>query len=98
MKTLKSGFFFVTGFLACPCHLPLTLPLLLTLTAGTTIGLWLAQNTAVIVLLLSVYFVGALVLGFRSMNQTSVACETPTRRQGADEQPISAKSSAVNLG
>ena len=32
----------VVAFIACPCHLPLTLPLLVSLTAGTAFSAWLA--------------------------------------------------------
>jgi len=53
----------VTGFLACPCHLPLTLPLLLTLLGGTSLGLFLRANTGLIVVAASVYFLVALVAG-----------------------------------
>lgn len=56
---------FVAGavaFVACPCHLPLTLPLLLALTAGTAVGGWLANNSALIYTISGVLFIGGLVL------------------------------------
>ncbi len=53
----------VTGFLACPCHLIVTLPLLATLFAGTTLGTVLTQQTGLLYTLASIYFVGALALG-----------------------------------
>ncbi|KAA3644019.1 MAG: hypothetical protein DWQ07_18055 [Chloroflexi bacterium] len=54
----------VTGFIACPCHLPFTLPLALTLTAGTALGAWIASNTFLIGAVLTVYFLGALGIGW----------------------------------
>ena len=53
----------VTGFLACPCHLIVTLPLLAALFAGTTLGTVLTQQTGLLYTLASIYFVGALALG-----------------------------------
>ena len=38
----------VTGFLACPCHLIITLPLLLSLLAGTALGSFLSRNTGLV--------------------------------------------------
>ncbi len=54
----------VTGFLACPCHLVFTLPLVLALLGGTALGSFLAENTALVTGLLAAYFIGALLLGF----------------------------------
>ena len=50
------------AFVACPCHLPVTLPLLIALTAGTAFGGWLANNTAVIYITSFVLFIGGLFL------------------------------------
>jgi hypothetical protein len=38
----------VTGFLACPCHLIITLPLLISLLAETALGSFLSRNTGLI--------------------------------------------------
>jgi mercuric ion transport protein len=53
----------VTGFLACPCHLIVTVPLLLSLLAGTAVGSFLGRNTGLIITGASIYFVVALTLG-----------------------------------
>jgi hypothetical protein len=53
----------VTGFLACPCYLIVTLPLLAALFAGTALGTFLTQQTGLLYTLTSIYFVGALALG-----------------------------------
>lgn len=56
---------FVAGGVAivvCPCHLPLMFPILLTLTAGTAVGGWLANNTTPIYTASVVIFIGGLIL------------------------------------
>jgi hypothetical protein len=67
LSKLGSGFFLVTGFIACPCHLPLTLPLLLALTAGTALGAFLANNVGVVFAVSGAYFVGALLFMTRGL-------------------------------
>jgi hypothetical protein len=54
----------VTGFLACPCHLIITLPLLISLLAGTALGSFLSSNTGLVYAFASIYFVVALALGY----------------------------------
>jgi mercuric ion transport protein len=53
----------VTGFLACPCHLIITLPLLISLLAGTAVGSFLSRNVGLVYTGAGLYFVVALVLG-----------------------------------
>ncbi|GIK57442.1 MAG: hypothetical protein HND44_13085 [Chloroflexi bacterium] len=56
---------FVAGavaFVVCPCHLPLTLPIVLALTAGTAVGGWLANNSTFIYAISIILFIGGLVL------------------------------------
>ncbi len=59
---IKGTFMAVTAFIACPCHLPLTLPLLLGVTAGTALGAWLNQNVTLIYVFSTAYFLGGLAL------------------------------------
>jgi hypothetical protein len=54
----------VTGFLACPCHLIITLPLLASLLAGTALGSFLTHNTGLVYTGAGLYFVVALALGY----------------------------------
>lgn len=54
----------VTGFLACPCHLAITLPLLVSLFGGTAVGAFLTANTGLIALAATAYFIGGLGLGW----------------------------------
>lgn len=82
----------VTGFLACPCHLIVTLPLLLSLLAGTALGSFLQHNTGLIYTGAGIYFVVALVLGAlflfgpqRQGTQKNTACPTCIPADALDE-------------
>jgi mercuric ion transport protein len=73
----------VTGFLACPCHLMITLPLLASLLAGTALGSFFTHNTGLVYTGAGVYFVVALALGYwflfgpkRPKRDVDAACPT----------------------
>ena len=73
----------VTGFLACPCHLIITLPRLTSLLAGTTLGSFLSRNTGLVYTGAGIYFVVALALGAwflfgpaREKREMDAACPT----------------------
>ena len=73
----------VTGFLACPCHLIITLPLLISLLAGTALGSFLSRNTGLVYTGAGIYFVVALALGYwflfgpkRGNREMDAACPT----------------------
>ena len=73
----------VTGFLACPCHLIITLPLLISLLAGTAVGSFLSRNTGLVYTWAGIYFVVALALGVwflfgpkREKREMDAACPT----------------------
>ena len=53
-----------TGFVACPCHFPITLPILAAVLSGAAAGAFLSERTGLIVLLAAVYFVVAILIGF----------------------------------
>lgn len=63
IQRLRGYISMTVGFVACPCHLPVTLPILMTLTAGTTIGVWLSANTTLIYIVSTAIFIGGLGLG-----------------------------------
>lgn len=67
----------VVAFIACPCHLPLTLPLLISLTAGTAFGAWLAHNTVLVGVIATVAFIGGLALAFIWFAQPAACPPTP---------------------
>jgi mercuric ion transport protein len=54
----------VTAFLACPCHLVITLPLLVGIFGGTAVGAFLAANSGLVVLMAVVYFLVGLGSGW----------------------------------
>jgi mercuric ion transport protein len=73
----------MTGFLACPCHLIITLPLLISLLAGTALGSFLSRNTGLVYTGAGIYFVVALALGAwflfgpkRGKREMDAACPT----------------------
>lgn len=83
----------ITGFLLCPCHLPLVVPLLVVLFGGTALGTWLSSNTMLVYALAGGYFIAALAGGFWLLNRrsapqepssTELACCPPGR--GVREQ------------
>jgi len=63
--TLKGYIAGVVAFIFCPCHLPITLPLLIALTAGTAFSAWLANNVFLVGAISTVVFVGGLALAFK---------------------------------
>lgn len=90
MRHTGAGWFFaVTGFLACPCHLVITLPLAVALLSGTALGGWIATHEGGIAAGATVYFVGALAVGFtllsmRRASEAGSSCALPTDRAASD--------------
>ena len=69
MTKVWGGFLVVTGFIACPCHLIITLPIILGLMAGTGAGAILAANTGLVYGVAGGYFVVALAAGWYLFNR-----------------------------
>lgn len=86
----------VTAFIACPCHLPITLPLLLALMAGTAVGSWLNENTTLIYVVATAYFVGGGVLAIRWLSAREP--RTPTRKSGPAEVVLVVSSGCETCG
>lgn len=63
-KTIRGYLAGAFSLLVCPCHLPLTFPLLLTLTAGTALGFWLQGKFWLIFGISAVIFFGSLILAY----------------------------------
>src|SRR5262245_37640916 len=61
-RTVTGWFFAVTGFLACPCHLVVTLPLAAALLSGTTLGGWITTHQGAIAVGATLYFLGGLTV------------------------------------
>ena len=82
-------FLTVTGVLACPCHLVITLPLAVALLGGTALGGWIATHEGAIAVGAGVYFIGALAVGMtllslRRVVQSGVSCALPATPAVAD--------------
>lgn len=65
------------ALIACPCHLPITFPLLLALTAGTGLGTWLTGYYWLIFGFLTIIFITGigLVVWWRVSVQPASTCE-----------------------
>lgn len=70
----------IFGFLVCPCHLPFTLPLAISLTAGTVAGAWLVENKALVWGIFTLLFLAGLGVGFHWL--TREEGETQPKRKG----------------
>ena len=86
MNKAWGGFLSVTGFLACPCHLPFSLPLALGVLGGTGVGGLIAANTGLIYGVATAYFIVGLGAGVYLWNRKqrargSEACAVPTARR-----------------
>ncbi len=64
MRRIGDVLLTVTGFLACPCHPIVTLPLLASVLAGTALGSFLTRNTGLVFIFAGIYFIVALLLGY----------------------------------
>jgi mercuric ion transport protein len=77
----SGGGLIVSGIIACPCHLAVTLPLVAAPLAGTALGHFLIHNTGLVYTGATISLVGALALGFwfwfspvRSTRETNAPC------------------------
>ncbi len=74
----------VAAFIVCPCHLVLTLPLIIFLTAGTAVGAWLANNAIIIYTISFLLFLVGLALAVKwlTMDKTQ-ACPIEAQEKQA---------------
>lgn len=81
-QKIRVGLAVVVAVVACPCHLPLTLPLLLAASGGTLLGF--SAGTAMVPLFIAstVLFIGALYFSVLWINSRAKApvCKTRTSR------------------
>ena len=75
MRKLKGYLLMGSARVACPCHLPITLPLLTALFAGTALGAFLLNNVWLVVAISTAYFIAALALGLRDLGQHNKTCQ-----------------------
>lgn len=69
VRTIAGYLLTATALIACPCHLPFTLPLALTLLGGTAFGAALGANTWLVVTGATIYFAAALGTGLYLLNR-----------------------------
>ncbi len=70
MRSLTGLFLTASGVLACPCHLPFTLPLLLSVLGETSLGLFVRQNPSFLFIGASVYFLTAIGVGLALLGRS----------------------------
>lgn len=69
LTNIRSTIMFALSALTCPCHLPLLLPFLLPLLAGTPVAVWLTQYTGWVYGGLALIFLLSLTLALRWSRQ-----------------------------
>lgn len=69
MRRLAGGILAVTGIVVCPCHLPLTLPLLLGVLGGTGLGSFFAGHAGLVYGISAGYFIMGLSIGVYLLNR-----------------------------
>jgi hypothetical protein len=77
LRTITSTLLIITGVIACPCHLALTLPFLLAVFGGTTFGAFLSAHTGWVIALSTGYFLAAVGLGFWWLSKPSPPACSP---------------------
>ena len=91
-QKIRSGVMFVASVITCPCHLPIVLPLVLVLLAGTPAAVWITQNVGWVYGGMTILFFVSLALGFRWMSQPAAEeCEPrlarPVRKPATQTVP-----------
>ncbi len=79
MGRVWGGVLVVTGFIACPCHLVITLPLILGALGGTGLGAYLADKQGLVYGVATGYFIVGLAGGLYLWNRKELN-KVPARR------------------
>ena len=69
MNQIWGGVLVVTGFIACPCHLVITLPIFLGVLGGTGLGAFLSDNQGLVYGAGTGYFIVGLAGGIYLWNR-----------------------------
>lgn len=80
MGKVWGGVLTVTGFIACPCHLPVTIPLAISLLGGSAAAGFIADHKGLIYGLATAYFIGGLGIGWLLLTRRGKAadcCDVP---------------------
>lgn len=75
MQAMKGVIAALLALIVCPCHLPLTMPLVLLLTSGTAVGLWLAAHPQLIWLVMVILFAGSVALAIHWFSQGEASAQ-----------------------
>lgn len=96
MKRFSGYALMASAFVACPCHLPLTLPILLALVGGSSLGTFLATRTDLVFVAALVYFVVGIVAGLVLLNRRSGRLASSRPERGCPVQnPVQNKEGVV---
>jgi len=87
MGRVWGGVLVATGFIACPCHLVITLPLILGALGGTGIGAYLTDNQGLVYGVATGYFIVGLAGGVYLWNHKA-SNEVSERRAPAPGKSI----------
>ncbi len=82
MGRVWGGVLVATGFIACPCHLVITLPLILGALGGTGLGAYLTDKQGLVYGVATVYFIVGLAGGLYLWNRKELN-KSPARRAAA---------------
>lgn len=93
---IRSSGMLAISIVACPCHLPLVLPIALTLLAGTPIAIWLTQSVNWVAGALTIIFLSSLVIGLRWMT-TSQSSAMPPSSPTSSRAPVCPRPRAPSL-
>lgn len=84
-QKIRSAVMYVVAFVSCPCHLPLIMPLILVLLAGTPAAVWITQHTGWVYGIMAGVFLFSLALGFvwsgSSKENAGEVCEPNPSRE-----------------
>ena len=79
MVRVWGGVLVATGFIACPCHLVITLPLVLGALGGTGLGAYLTDNQGLVYSVATGYFIAGLAGGLYLWNRKASNKSLPHR-------------------
>ena len=86
MRKIWGGVLVLTGIIACPCHLPLTLALLAGVLGGTALGSFVANHQGLIYGIAVGYFIVAIAVGYHFLTRKRKSA-TPLGGN-AETQPV----------
>ncbi len=92
MNKVWGGVLVVTGFIACPCHLVITLPLILGVLGGTGLGAFLSDNQGLVYGVTTGYFIvglaGGIYLWNRRKSNTGQASRLPSKENAVQNKKL----------